>query len=116
MFWFCQLFKSTLVQRRASKSKQFRPKLFSRKSLFLGDGLYVVVADHGHHRNQFSFDSFKTKKEISRKSLDLIFQIFWFFLQRTAKRHTLKQTQNLFKKYLPHTEQRLIRVEPKVWE
>ena len=30
--------------------------------------------------------------------------------------HFLKQTQNPFKKYFPHTEQRLIGVEPRVWK
>lgn len=73
MFWLRQLLKSALVQRRASKSKQLRAQLFSRKSPFLGHGLYVAVADHGHHGNQYSFDSFKKKKELSKASLSLIF-------------------------------------------
>ena len=30
--------------------------------------------------------------------------------------HFLKQTQNPFKKYFPHTDQRLIGVEPRVWK
>jgi hypothetical protein len=32
----------------------------------------VAVADHGHHGNQYRFDSFKTEKEISKESLSLI--------------------------------------------
>jgi len=30
--------------------------------------------------------------------------------------HFLKQTKNPFKKYFPHTDQRLIGVEPRVWK
>ncbi len=30
--------------------------------------------------------------------------------------HFLKQTQNPFKKYFPHKDQRLIGVEPRVWK
>jgi hypothetical protein len=30
--------------------------------------------------------------------------------------HFLKQTQNPFKKYFPHTDQQLIGVEPRVWK
>jgi hypothetical protein len=32
------------------------------------------MADHGHHGNQYRFDSFKTEKEISKESLSLIFE------------------------------------------
>ena len=40
----------------------------------------MAVADHGHHRNQYSVDSFKAKKESSKESLDLIFENFVIFI------------------------------------
>lgn len=46
----------------------------------MGHGLCMVVADHGHHGNQYSFDSFKAKKEFSKESHHLIFENFVIFI------------------------------------
>jgi hypothetical protein len=36
----------------------------------------MALANHGHHWNQYSFDTFKTKKTSSKEHLSLIFSKF----------------------------------------
>jgi len=49
---------------------------------------------------------------ISALNFFYVISLLMFFVMD----HFLKQTQNPFKKYFPHKDQRLIGVEPKVWK